>query len=249
MSVDTDRHWRRWGETDPYFGVMTFPEFTATQIAQNKEHFFETGRRDVAMILQDVKRLYGDIGSSRALDFGCGVGRLVLPLSKYFDQTVGVDVSPAMIAEARENCAMADTHNVQFAVSDDAMSSVEGPFDLVQSYNVLQHIPVDRGLTLTANILRLLRPGGAAALHYSIQRTMPLRKAFGYAVRNNMPFGGILWNFMRLRKWNVPDMQMNNYPLTEIIRIFEDNRLREIFVVPERHAVALTVRVYGRKAN
>jgi SAM-dependent methyltransferase len=249
MSVDTDRHWRRWGETDPYFGVMTFPEFSATRISGNKEHFFETGRRDIARMLHDVQRLYGGFSRSRALDFGCGVGRLVLPLSKYIDHTVGVDISPAMIAEARENCIIAGIHNVQFAVSDDALSAVEGPFDLVHSYNVLQHIPVDRGLTLTANILSRLRPGGVAALHYSIQRTLPLRKAFGYAIRNSIPFGGVLWNIMRLRRWDLPDMQMNNYPLTEIIRTFESNQLGEFFVIPERHADALTVRVYGRKAT
>jgi SAM-dependent methyltransferase len=249
MPVNTDRHWRRWGETDPYFGVMTFPEFRANRIAENREHFFETGQRDVAMILQDIQRLYGDIGRSRALDFGCGVGRLIMPLSRHFDYAVGVDISPAMIGEARRNCTAANVHNVQLTVSDDTLSAVDGPFDLVQSYNVLQHIPIERGFAFTANILGLLRPGGVAALHYSVQRTMPLRRAIGYAVRNSIPFGGILWNFMRLRSWHAPDMQMNNYPLAEIIRVFESNRVAEIFVVPERHADALTVRVYGRKAT
>jgi SAM-dependent methyltransferase len=245
--VNTDRHWRRWGETNPYFSVVTFPEFDATQITKNRDYFFETGRHFVSTILHDIQRLYGDLGRSRALDFGCGVGRLVLPLSKNFDHIVGVDISEAMIAEARENCATAGIHNVQFALSDDVLSAVKGTFDLVHSYNVLQHVPVDRGLKLTAEILSRLQPGGVAVLHYSIQRTMPLRKAFGYTVRNSIPLGGILWNLMRFRSWKTPDMQMNNYPLMEIVRIFEHNRLGEIFIVPERHADALTVRVYGRK--
>jgi hypothetical protein len=30
MSMTTDRHWRKWGETDPYFGVVSFPEFKAS---------------------------------------------------------------------------------------------------------------------------------------------------------------------------------------------------------------------------
>jgi ubiquinone/menaquinone biosynthesis C-methylase UbiE len=249
MPANTDRQWRKWGETDPYFGVITFPEFRAHRIAENLDSFFQMGRRDIARILQDIKRLYGDLPTSRALDFGSGVGRFVLPLAKHFDHIVGVDISEAMISEARRNCAKAGVHNVEFVISDDTLSAVDGSFDLVLSYNVLQHVPVDRGLVLTSRMLALLRPGGFAVLHYSIKRTMPPLKALGYAIRNNLPLGGILWNLLRLRRWDTPDMQMNNYPLGEIVRTFEESGLGDIFIVPEWHSTALTARVYGRRAK
>lgn len=247
MPKNTDRDWRKWGEIDPYFGVVTFPEFKADRIAENVESFFETGRRDIAVVLDNIKRLYGDFPTSRALDFGCGVGRVALPLSERFDHIVGVDISEAMIAEARKNCVRAGVQNIEFINSDNTLSAVRGPFDLVHSYIVLQHIPVDRGLVLTDRMLGFLRPGGIAALHYSVQRVMTPLKALGYGIRNDLPFGATLWNLLRLRTWDTPDMQMNNYPLTEIVRTFDKNGLGDIFIVPEWHTTALTVRVYGRK--
>jgi SAM-dependent methyltransferase len=247
MPTNTDRQWRKWGETDPYYGVVTFPEFQANRIAENLDSFFQMGRRDIGLIFHDVKRLYGDLPTSRALDFGCGVGRIALPLSEYFNQVVGVDISEAMIAEARQNCAKAGVLNVEFAISDDRLSAVEGSFDFVHSYNVLQHIPVDRGLVLTRRMLAVLRPGGFAALHYSVKRNMPPLKALSYAIRNQLPLGGPLWNLLRFRRWDTPDMQMNNYSLGEIVRAFEENDVTDIFIVPEWHSTALTVRVYGQR--
>lgn len=35
-------------------------------------------------------------------DFGCGVGRLTLPFADCFDNVVGVDISPAMLAEGEK---------------------------------------------------------------------------------------------------------------------------------------------------
>jgi 2-polyprenyl-3-methyl-5-hydroxy-6-metoxy-1,4-benzoquinol methylase len=95
MGMTSDRDWQKWGETDPYFGVMTGSEFRGDQIAENLERFFETGRRDISETLAQIERFYGDVPTSRALDFGCGVGRLVIPLSERFAETVGVDISEA----------------------------------------------------------------------------------------------------------------------------------------------------------
>ncbi len=244
----TDRDWRKWGEIDPYFGVIPSPEFNADRIAENFDDFFETGRRDIAILLDKIKRLYGDISTLRALDFGSGVGRLVLPLSEHFDHVVGVDISDAMIAEARRNCANAGVHNVEFVMSDDVLSAVRGPFDLVHSRIVLQHIPVERGLALTSRMLSLLNPDGVAMLHFSLQRNFtPLGELF-YEIKNHIPLGQNVANLLKGHNWNRPGMQMNNYPLTEIIRTFEKNRLADIIVVPEWHQSALTTHVFGRKA-
>ena len=244
----TDHDWRKWGETDPYFGVIPSPEFKADRIVENLDYFFETGRRDIAILLDIIKRFYGDISTLRALDFGSGVGRLVLPLSEHFDHVVGVDISDAMIAEARRNCANAGVHNVEFVMSDDVLSAVRGPFDLVHSRIVLQHIPVERGLALTNRMLSLLNPDGVAMLHFSLQRNFTPLGALVYAIKNYIPLGRNVANLLKGHDWNRPGMQMNNYPLTEIIRTFEKNRLADIIVVPEWHKSVLTAHVFGRKA-
>ncbi|MCK4869868.1 MAG: class I SAM-dependent methyltransferase [Gammaproteobacteria bacterium] len=48
-------------------------------------------------------------GSGRLLDIGCGTGLLTIPLSKYFEQAIGIDLSKEMLEEGaiaanREGC-------------------------------------------------------------------------------------------------------------------------------------------------
>ena len=111
MSFVSDSDWRKWGRIDPYFGVVSFDEFKADRIADNRARFFDTGRREIEIALNDIAARYGDVVRRRALDFGSGVGRLALPLAERYDEVVGVDISDAMIAEARDNCCDAGVRN------------------------------------------------------------------------------------------------------------------------------------------
>ncbi|HKJ31811.1 MAG TPA: class I SAM-dependent methyltransferase [Balneolales bacterium] len=82
---------------------------------------------------------------NRALDFGCGVGRLLIPLSVYSSHVTGVDVSESMLDEARKNCEARQITNVDFIKSDDDLSLLNRKFNFIHSYIVFQHIPAKRG--------------------------------------------------------------------------------------------------------
>ncbi|MCC2102372.1 MAG: class I SAM-dependent methyltransferase [Hyphomicrobiales bacterium] len=247
MSFVSDSDWRKWGEIDPYFGVVSFEEFKAERIAGNRERFFATGRREVDTAMREIFAHYGEVAHRRALDFGSGVGRLALPLAERYDAVVGVDISEAMIAEARENCRDAGVANAEFVLSDDGLTRLDGSFDLVHSYIVLQHIPVERGLALTAQMLARLAPGGVACLHYSLQRTLPPARELVYALKHHVPGGRIAMNLLQRRAWDTPTMQMNNYPLARILHLYEEYGLEDVFITPEWQETALTARVHGRK--
>ena len=247
MSFVSDSDWRKWGEIDPYFGVVSFDEFKAERIAGNRERFFASGRREIETAIREIFAHYGDVAHGRALDFGSGVGRLAIPLAERYDAVVGVDISEAMIAEARENCRDAGVANAEFVLSDDGLTRLDGSFDLVHSYIVLQHIPVERGLALTAQMLARLAPGGVACLHYSLQRTLPPARALAYALKHHVPGGRAVMNLLQRRAWDTPIMQMNNYPLARILRLYAEHGLEDVFITPEWQETALTARVYGRK--
>ena len=249
MSFVSDRDRRKWGRTDPYFGVVSFDEFKAGRIADNRDRFFQTGHREIAVVMHEIARRFGDVAMGRALDFGSGVGRLVLPLAERYESVLGVDISDAMNAEARLNCGTAGVGNAAFAISDDELSGVAGSFDLVHSYIVLQHIPIERGLALTARMLERLAPGGVAALHYSLERTLPPARALVYFLKHHAPLGRNVMNLLQRRRWDAPAMQMNNYPLARILRVFEQHGVGDIAIVPEWQETALTARIYGRKAG
>ena len=98
----------------------------------------------------------------RVLEIGCGMGRLLRPLSERVAAAVGVDVSEEMLARAREYCA--GRPNVELLRTDGTGSLDflgDASFDFVYSHIVFQHVPrkayVQRYLHEAA---RLLRPGG-----------------------------------------------------------------------------------------
>lgn len=247
MPPTSESDWRKWGERDPYFAVVSWQEFSSDKLEPNRKLFFETGQNDISNVLSTAGRLYGDMNLERALDFGCGVGRLVLPLATRFKEVVGVDISERMIEEAARVCDEAGITNVEFVLSDGTLSKLTGEFDFLHSYNVLQHIPVDLGLRVTDHLLRRLRPGGIICLHYSIKRTLSPIKATAYAVKHFVPFGKTAMNLLQSRPVDAPIMQMNNYPLDKLTSLFEKNGVEDLFMVPEQHSSALTLRIYGRR--
>jgi SAM-dependent methyltransferase len=169
---ETDVEWEKWGARDPYFGVLTDERFRSAVLTESSYNdFFVSGRNHVAATLASCRRYFGeDFRADRVLDFGCGVGRLVVPFAEVCDTVVGTDISESMLAEARRNCARFGVKNVALVRSDDALSHVGGPFDLVHSVIVLQHIESERGLDLIARLVERVAPGGAAAIHVTYGR-------------------------------------------------------------------------------
>jgi SAM-dependent methyltransferase len=103
--------------------------------------FFATGDADVDVILTAAARHDLPHHFGRALDFGCGVGRLSRGLAKRFDEVIGVDISPVMISCARD--LNREISNCSFEVSTDpGLSRFDSDsFDLVVCLLVLQHLP------------------------------------------------------------------------------------------------------------
>lgn len=164
--MSTDLEWEKWGRQDPYFGVITNPKFRKGEMtAKAKEDFFFSGRSHVGRVMGACRKYIDpEFEPQRVLDFGCGVGRLVLPFAASAREVVGVDISDAMLIEARRNCVERGVTNAIFVKSDDTLSEVEGVFDLVHTAIVLQHIDAARGMNLVAHLLARIAPGGLGAI-------------------------------------------------------------------------------------
>jgi SAM-dependent methyltransferase len=159
------RHQRDWDDLarfDPLWAVLTRRDKKGG--GWDLDEFLATGDRDVAAILAAAAD-HGLPGQrARALDFGCGVGRLTRALGAEFAEAVGVDISEVMVARARE--LHADRANVRFEVNvaEDLARFEAASFDLVCSALVLQHLPdATAALRFVAEFIRVLRPGGVAA--------------------------------------------------------------------------------------
>ena len=122
-----------------------------------------------------VENLFGLINEHRfpgfqptpALEYGCGVGRLLLPLSKYTNQAVGLDVAPAMLEICRNKIKEHAVENTTVGLSDDTLSTAGGGFDFVNCFLVLQHIPPERGYRIIDRLLHLLVVDGIGSLKFT----------------------------------------------------------------------------------
>src|SRR5580698_9208198 len=109
---------------------------------QDDEEFFGTAADLVRELETELKRLpAGGVRQRRALEIGCGPGRLIRPMSRHFGEIHGIDVSDEMIANARRKLQGIPHAHVHHAGGSDLSLFADGYFDFVYSYAVFQHIP------------------------------------------------------------------------------------------------------------
>jgi SAM-dependent methyltransferase len=129
---------------------------------QNDEEFLATADEIVAGFESEFFRLPDTPKEGRrALEIGCGPGRLMIPMSKYFGEIHGVDISDEMAALARQKLARIVNAHVHVNSGADVSIFDDGYFDFVYSFTVFQHIP-DKEVVLNyiREAQRVLKPGG-----------------------------------------------------------------------------------------
>ena len=248
---NSDKDWERFGKTDPYYAVLTAPEFHGELTGKTRERFFESGEQHIETMFSIIREhLYAGFAPRNALDFGCGVGRLLIPLARRCDEVTGVDISQSMLAEARRNCDAAGVVGVQLVRGDDTLSAVRGAFDFIHSYIVLQHIPTRRGERLIARLASLLAPNGVAMLHVTYRAGFAnWRKRASYWARMNIPGAKALINLARGRRAGTPTMQMNEYSVTRLLDMLWRSGCREVYVRFSDHDGVRGVLLFARKAD
>lgn len=85
----------------------------------------------------------------RLLDVGCGSGQFAVAVARLVSEVVGVDLTPAMLAEARAHAEAASLGNVRWVLADSvALPVADASFDRVVSRSMFHHAD-DPAATLT----------------------------------------------------------------------------------------------------
>lgn len=167
MADFDDDFWNQTSQKNPYWGVLTHDKYLGTELEESlKSEFYQTGQRDINFAVQEIKRhILLEFRPKKALDFGCGVGRLLLAMASHADHVSGVDLAPDMLECSRR--ALVEGGIEGFSLSTDIPQE---SFDWINSYIVLQHIPPRKGIVLIEQLLSRLSVGGVISLHVSIFR-------------------------------------------------------------------------------
>ena len=248
FNSNTDRAWEQFGRDDPYFGVLTKDRFRKNNITDNsRQEFFESGYRHVNRLVETIKvHIDPNFTATRALDFGCGVGRIVIPLASVADHVVGADVSESMLREAKRNCSARSMTNIDFIKSDDRLSNLDGKFNLIHSFIVFQHIPVRRGEFLFGNLLEFLDDGGICAIHVTYDKRYPAKKLAPW-IKEYIPLSKHLVNLAKGRRLLSPQMQMNSYCMNRLLAMLQKARISEFHAQFTDHEGVLGAVLFFRK--
>jgi SAM-dependent methyltransferase len=130
---------------------------------QDREGFLATAADAVRGLEYDLARLPSSVDprDRRALEIGCGPGRLMGFMSRHFGEIHGVDVSDEMIRLAEAHLAGIPHAHVHRNSGTDLSLFASDWFDFVYSYAVFQHIPSrEVVLAYLRESARVLKPGG-----------------------------------------------------------------------------------------
>lgn len=148
--------WNRRAREDAHFYVAF------GRRSQDEQEFLD-GAADVMGALEaEFPRLAAASSEvRRALEIGCGPGRLMRPMSRFFGEIHGVDISDEMVRLACDQ--LKDIPHAHVHVTPDSSLGMfpEDCFDFVYSYIVFQHIPTrDVVLNYLREARRVVKPGG-----------------------------------------------------------------------------------------
>lgn len=239
----SDRHWRKWGETNPYHGVLGV-ETGSIADGKVRDRFFATGDADVGLVLDAIERRRSGFVAQggKALDFGCGVGRLMAAFARRGFHVTGVDISPAMIAEATSNLSQF-SGRFGFVSLDDAKP---GSFDIVHSYIVIQHIRPGQGMAIVRRLMDLVRPGGFLAIQFTLGSPDWRRTALNW-LRYRIPPLHTAFNLLRGRPLGEPVMELNTYDLHAILGMAQEQRIDDVSIFRHGGHTYRGVMIVGEK--
>jgi SAM-dependent methyltransferase len=161
--VRVKKTFEEFGRDDPLYAVLL-----RKGLRHNKwdpAEFFHTGKLEVRRVLKYVDALRLPLARRRALDFGCGVGRLSQALADEFDQVVGVDIAESMIEQACEYNRHGDRVRYLLNTTDRLLTLDDESFDFVYSNLTLQHIPPEPAGAYIREFFPVLRRGAVAVFH------------------------------------------------------------------------------------
>jgi SAM-dependent methyltransferase len=190
------------------WAILTTPE----SHHWDPEEFFRTGEREVAAEFAYLESLDVELVRGRALDFGCGLGRLTQPLADRFDEAVGVDIAASMIEGART--ANKQGSRCQFVLNerDDLTVFADESFDFVFSLLVLQHMPLSLSERYMREFVRVLKPGGIGYFQMTEYSRSPVRRF----LMTHLPIETLYW---LLRHRTRPPFKMHGRDLDEVVAV------------------------------
>lgn len=219
---------------EPYFAVLTAPRFLRANLTpEHEREFFASGEDLVNWMFGVIEAgLSPKFAPMTTLEYGCGIGRLALPLARRPGSVTAVDRSPVMLDLARKEAARRGVDHIAFQTPDELFATPR-KFDLVVCYHVLQRVPPSEGRALLRQLIDLISPSGVGVFQWPYRTgESGLVNATRWA-RERVPGANAVVNRMRGKSSDEPFIPTHTYGLDTMLPAFDAAGFRATHVVFE----------------
>lgn len=184
-------NWDRLGARDPMWAVLTWKGREDGK--WNADEFFRTGEHELANWGEVLATAGVSLSARRALDFGCGLGRIAEALCLHVDHYLGVDLAASMIAGARLYNRLGARANFEWNEREDLSRYCDASFELVYTCYVLQHMHPTYSERYLKEFARVLAPGGILLAQVATDFRVPAIEDDPQQVRTPLSGSASLW--------------------------------------------------------
>jgi len=229
-------NWNEFGKTIPFVAILNSPG--KKHEGWNVKDFFQTGVDEIQIVTDYLEKFDLLLSGRKAMDFGCGAGRLTQALAKQCSAVVGIDISKSMIGLARKYNIYTDNCSYM-EISDDNLSFLENEsIDFIYSNIVLQHIAPEFSTNYIKEFLRILNPGGLILFQLPAKKIVKKRSAIKRIVPE--PIYNLTYKIRDLirylRRGKQPVMEMHCIPKNEILELVKCHGGETIDIVEDQSA-------------
>ncbi len=203
------RSWTRFGNSEPYWSVLSEPQYLMEKIGETREAFLESGRENMERLFATLRRNGIAIDPSwEVLELGCGLGRTTRWLSEHFRRIVAMDVSGSHLDLAQQlNADAPHVDRIAWTKLGSREDLAAMPaFDLFFSMIVLQHNPPPVIGMVLESVAERLRPGG-----FAFFQVPTYQRGYSFDVDSYL-----------LLSAHEPNIEMHAFPQGEVFRIFRE---------------------------
>jgi SAM-dependent methyltransferase len=228
-SIVGDKAWERVARSQPYWGVLSHERFRSERLDEvSVAEFWASGEQYIDWIFSYMRQnVSADFSPSISVDFGCGIGRLLYPLSKRCEKAIGIDISPTMLDYARTNLDEQGVANYSLARSIEELAVQSQRCDFVHSALVFQHIRPSDGYPVLRQLVSRLEDGGFGALHFRCRPSFSVRQAARY-VRARSSILGHVAAALRRNPPAAAFIEIHEYDAGRILAALHSEGVREV---------------------
>ncbi len=166
------REWENLGQTEPYWSVVTQPQYYKVEFESHREQFYTSGNYSCQIFLASLRRCgVNPADLQTCLEVGCGVGRVTNYLAASFANVIAADISSHHLELANQHLKSKKVNNVKLQHWNTVKLIDQLPMvDSIFSVITLQHNPPPVIAWMLQRLLCKLRSGGVASIQIPTYR-------------------------------------------------------------------------------